>query len=418
VSDPVAVALPPVKRHLAYATALGSFVAKGLGSFAITYLLANGLSEHAFGLWATLFSFGTILSVADMGVGQLILTTFHEGRFAKGEDTRLVTNSVFAMALLAVALLAVTSLTVSARHLLEEVRWRNVLIALMLMRLLLIPYGAYLSAIERYHERKLAEALTYAAAAAFIYWGVSAGLGLSALLLGMNAIITLGSFALAVRADRLGMPRIQFDDVVPAQIRRVLVDAFPYFVNNVSGLAIYGGFIAVSSLVLSTTEIARLSLLHNLLLMHLFQVFELIFRSVQPRMKESRLMTQLNLLVVGSAALGMVLAALIGPWIFSVFFNKYAYSSTELVVYAAFAFCEVYYLLVTSAMQMQSALRARLQWMGLVKAVAFLGVLVVARLVSAQPGLLLYTSLLLAYAAVIGLMARRYAHQPGDFTPP
>lgn len=401
----------PVNRRIAYLAALISFGVKGVCAFAITYLLARTLSFHDFGLWSTMFSIGTVLGVSELGVGQLILTTFHETKIRGAEADRLVTNAVAAMSALSVALLIVISFAFSWFHVLDDLRWRALLLATILVRLVVVPHGAYLSALERYHERKIAEAVSFLASAVFIYWGVSVKADLSMLLIGMNAIVTVGACGVAVRAVQLGMPRVRFSDIVPAQIRTVFATSFPYFVSNVSSLATYGGFIALSSMILPAAEIARLALLHNMLLMHVMQIGELVFRSLQPRMRDAALMRKLELGIAGTCALGLTVAVTAGSWLFSQVFKKYEYSRAELAVYVIFVFLEVLFLLLTSAMQMRSAHRLRLQWLSLLKAGAFLVVLGLAAMLWKTPTILSYAALLVVYSAGMAGLTWHYEHR-------
>jgi len=390
----------------AYITALVSFGVKGICAFFITYLLANSLDARDFALWATLFSFGTILGVAELGVGQLILTTFHEKKVRNVTDEQLASDSVAAMVVLSAVVLMISSLLLSWMHLLDDIRWRELLLATILVRLVVVPHGAYLSALERYHERKLAEALSFAASALFIFWGVRENLDVSTLLLGMNVIVTLGSFSIAVRATRLGMPRARITAVAPHDLRRVFSESFPYFVSNVSSLATYGGFIALSALILDSLAVARLSLLHNLLLMHAYQVFELIFRSVQPRMHDASIMRRLKVLVGLSFVGSLAASGLVGAWLLSHVFRKYEYTNGELMVYTAFVFLEIYYLMLTSQMQMSSSMKNKLQWISILKAGCFVALLVVASAAN-HPSLFAYSTLLIVYSGSLAYVVRR-----------
>lgn len=398
-----------MNRREAYITALASFGAKGLCSFAITYMLANSLKPQDFGLWAAMFSFGTILSVADLGIGQLILTSFHEKGIRDFDEDRLVTNAVVAMVILGVLVWLLTSIVFSVRHVLENVRWRELLVATILLRLVFIPHGAFLMARERFHERKLVEAASYSIAAGFVLWGIRARADISTLLLGMNVVLTLGSLTIAVRARQLGMASLKFDAIVPREIRQVFADSFPYFVSNVSGLVIYGGFIALSAIVLDALELARLSLLHNLVLMHLFQVFDLVFRSVQPRMRDAALMGKLKALVALSYCCCLVTSLFVGGWLFAHFFPKYRYTPGELAVYTTFAFLEVYYQMLMSSMQMRSEMRKTLQWLGIVKVVVFVALLMLMSIISNTPSVMLYSALLVLYSMSMAYLGRKGA---------
>lgn len=409
---------PPVNRKLAYATTLVSFAAKGVFAFVITYLVANHLSKEQYGHWATLFSIAIVLGISELGVGQLILTTFHERRVSREEADRLISNSVAAMLVLSIVLQVGFSLAFAWSAMLPGVSWGGLLVAIILLRLITVPHGAYLMALERFHERKLAEALSYAAAAGFVAWGVARQASFSVLLLGMNAILTLGTLGVMVRARILGIPRIHWKSVTLPELRRVFGSSFPYFVTNVSSLTTYAGFIAMSSLVLNPLELARLSLLHTLLLMHAMQVFELLFKSVQTRMGEPGMMGKLTRLVGLAYLASLVGSVLAGPWIITRIFPKYHYSPVELSVYTTFVFLEVFYLMITTAVQMQSSLKQGLQNVSLIKAAAFGVLLLIAGLLPQQPGVLFYAVLLVVYSAAMGLLAWNLGRHRSAGLPP
>lgn len=375
-----------------------SFGTKGICAFMITYWLANSLTVDNFASWAIVFSFGMILSVADFGVGQLVLTTLHESDLAVAGDVKLMTQSVTAMALLSTLMLLLTSIVLLFHDFLGGIRWKYFIVFLILLRLIFIPFGAALSAHDRYHERKLIEAVSYALGAVFILWGVTRQADVSTLLLGMNLFITLGSVAMGVRAARLGVARVQLRSIAFSDIGRVFTDSLPYFINNVSGLAIYGGFIALSALVLTTNETAKVSLLHNLLFMNLFQAFELVFRTMQTRMHDEALMHRLRILM-GLSYLGCVVSlALAGAWLFRSFFGRYEYTAGELVVYVSFVFLEIYYLLLTSRMQMNSSMKGTLQSMSLAKAAGFLVALLGVSTMRGDPTLMMFSLVLVVYS--------------------
>lgn len=381
-----------------YLISLLSFGSKGICAVLINYWLANNLSIEEFALWATVFSFGMILSVADFGVGQLVLTTLHEKNPATEGDNRLMTNSVATMAILSTLILLVTSILFSFHDFLHGIRWKYLIITIILLRLIMIPLGAVLSAQDRYHERKFIEAISYAIGAIFILIATKAGADISTMLLGMNLSITCGSLVTGVRAAQLGATGVEYKSIKFCEIRNVFVDSLPYFINNVSGLAIYGGFIAFSSLILSSNEVAKLSLLHNLIFMHLFQVFELIFRTIQTKMHDDALMKKVRTLIVLSYLGCLTSFTFIGVWLFKFLFGKYEYTVGELIIYTTFAFLEIYYLMLTSKMQMKSSMKKRLQSISLIKAFGFIGVLILLSAIRVNPSLILYACLLVVYS--------------------
>lgn len=374
-----------------------SFLSKGAFTFLITYWLANALSVGEFATWATLLSLGVILSIADLGVGQLVLTTLHEGTPTASEKAILMTNATFAMSLVALLVFVLGLLLLPFHDFLAGIRWKALLLSSILLRLVFIPAGAALSAQNRYHERKLIEAMSYAAGCIFVFFGLRLAFGLSELLIGMNVILTLGSVALGVRAAALGFRIAGFTSISGRRIRRIVAESLPYFCHNFSGLVLYGGLIAFSSLALSAAETARFSLLHNLIFMHLFQLFDLVFRTSQTRLHEQSTMLGLTRATAASYGLSAIVAGIFGPFLFGTFFRQFEYRSLELLLYVTFAFLEVYYLLLTIRMQMRTSLKGALQAAAIFKTAGFFVVLGVSIAVD-LPSLRLYALLLVVYS--------------------
>ena len=391
----------------AYSISAVAFVIKGLSAFGVTYLLANQLLPTQFALWSSTFSIGILLSVADLGIGQLVLTTLHEKTLAKDAERRLLSNAVAAMVLLSSALLILLATLFAFTPLLENVPARAACVALILVRLTLIPHGAVLLAHGRFHERKAIEAASYAVGALFIGWAVWADAGFAVMLLGMNAILTLGSVAVVIRAMSLDQGEIRLTDIKVGNLKTVVADSWPYFVNNIAGLAIYGGFIAFCSTILAPNETARLSVLHTIVFMHLYQVFDLVFRTAQTRLQDPALFRRLEVLTGVSFATTCLAVAALGVAFFARAFGKYPYSVVELLLYTTFAFAEIYYSLLTVRMQMNSARKKALQALGIAKAVAFALVLLAFALAAPLPSLRSLVSALIVYSVAMAAIARR-----------
>jgi uncharacterized membrane protein YjfL (UPF0719 family) len=389
----------------AYIISLASFVAKGGCALLITYWLARGLSVTDYAAWATMSSVGMILSVADFGAGQLVLTGIHERRRHGTSADGLLSNAVASMLLLSAALLVVGSFVLRRFDVLRGVHGQLLLLLVILPRIVLIPFGAVLSAHDRYHERKVFEAFSYAFAAMFVYVCLRRQANFTTMLIGVNVLISMGSAAVAVRARSITADAVSWGEVRWARVIEVLRLSTPYFVNNVSGLAIYGGFIALSAIVLDGPATAKLALLHSLIFMHLFQVFELLFRTSQTQLDDPHVIRRLRGLIAAGFLTTAVATLIGGSWAFRRFFVAYSYTTTELLAFVAFTFAEVYYLLLTSRMQMSSALRGKLRTVSVIKTAGFVAVLLLVSLSATPTRLLSYNLALLTYSVITSLWA-------------
>lgn len=384
---------------------VAAFATKGACSLIITWSVASVYDSASFAVWATFFSLAAIVSIADMGTGQLVLTTFHSARNSAKWERELLSNSIALLVLASAATGVIAYAAVASSQVLRNLEWSAALIFATVVRLPLIPHLAYLAALERYHERKMAEAGAYAVGSAFVLWGLATDRTITVLLLGLNLIFSASAVFAAARAYALGMHTFDASTLAWRRIGRIASDSLPYFVNNVSGLAVYGGFVAASTLVLKGSDLGRVALLHNLLLLNLYQVFELVFRTVQTRLQEFRVWRTLTRGTVGGFVLASALIVMAGTQMAELFFPQYHYSHAELLTYGCFTFLEIYYLLVTSSIQMQVDLRQSLQRLGLAKGVGFIALIGLLSLFGIQPSLLAFSFGLVIYSATLCWMA-------------
>lgn len=350
---------------------LAAFGVKGAASVAVSIFLANKLGASEFALWSAVFSFGIVLSLADLGIGQLLLTSFFEGNF-KGRDPEVMLwNAVAAMSMLAAALLFCAPAALRSSPAIADLPGVFPITALIVLRLPLIPFGAMLSAAARFHERKVIEAASYVVGATAVAVATQFGTSLALMLVLMNGAITGGSVLAAARAVSLSPAGLRIRGVASSEVWHLYRGAWPYFVNNLSGLVVYGGFVALSSWALPTDNLAKLAVLHGFVFMQVFQVFDLVFRSNQTRLDDKVVMSRMSTLVFVSAVGYCVLVLGGGPEVLSLVFQRYRFSRPELLTYGAFLFGEIYYALLASNLQMRERYRDILARISVAKVLCF-----------------------------------------------
>jgi len=409
--------LPTGERRRAYLLGLLAFGAKAASSLFITWSVARAFDTGSFAVWATFFSFSALISVADLGAGQFILTTLFRKHRPVGAERALMSDGIALLSMTTAGAGLIAYLALASNDMMREVPWLGGLVLVTAVRLLFIPHLAYLAVLDRYHERKLTEAGSYVLGCGLILWGLANGWSLFALLVSLNVSLTAGAAAAAVRARWLQMPSFAPAMVSWGGIRSVAQESLPYFVNNLSGLAVYGGFVAIAATALHGTDLARIALLHNLVLMNLYQVFDLVFRSVQTRLDEVVVWQRLRqATLVGFVLMVSVIVAR-GETLVATFFPQYRFSTSELLAYAFFAFLEVYYLLLTTAIQMRTELRQALKRIAILKGVGFGAVIGVWQVIGERPSLLLFTLGMTVYAAILVSLAHWYHHVDVSVTP-
>ena len=182
--------MSPHAKHFA---SLVGFGGKAIGALALNYYLVNFLSTQDFADWSRLISLFVIISVSDLGIGQYIMTTLMTDRTTN--ERALIHRSIMILAVL--GSLAAGILYVLLHDIIG--RYTGLLIAVVAPRLLFIPFGAALSAMGRFHERKLAEGVTYliAVAAAVASGGREPNLEVS--LVVVNAALSLTGVVAYIR---------------------------------------------------------------------------------------------------------------------------------------------------------------------------------------------------------------------------
>jgi O-antigen/teichoic acid export membrane protein len=349
-----------------------SFLVKGGCALYINYLIINYLSFSDFGVWAILFSVAVLLSVADFGAGQYVLTTFTSKKLTKNEKDIAFSNSFLLICLICVIVTIVGGCIIFFTKLDENPLIILSLYIAIVYRIVVIPYGAYLQSQGRYYEKKLFEAISYMLSLIFIILGIEYQFSLMQLLLGMNAFISLSSVIVHYRAKQLNSPIVSLEHVKRHELKLITIKSFPYFINNTSGLLIYGIFISVSSMFLEPIALAKLAILHAIIFTNLYQGFELVFRTLQTRLNESKIFKRLVILVAVGFIFWLVITNIFGKSLLFLFFPTYDFSSREIYLYSIFMFLEYFYLLYTSKIQMLHNYSSLLLKISLIKLSLFL----------------------------------------------
>lgn len=347
-----------------------SFVVKGVCALALTLTVASHFTADDFALWSLFFSIFALVTSADLGVGQLVLTTVFESRASDGEKQSVFSNAVVAMCVVSVAVLL---LGVAIGWWIARPHLAAVALAALVVtaRLPLVPFGAALAGLGRYGERKLWEALAYAVA---LMWAVLAfrlELSMVSLLLLVNACITGGSVIAATRLHLLGFQTFSMRSVNSKRVVRVCVDAVPYFIANVGGLVVYSGFVVMSATVLEPVDTARVALLHSVVFMTAYQVIELVCRINQTGLLDEHLYRRMGLWVIGASivmAVGLVSA---GPSLLMRVAPAFTYSYSELAVWGAFVGTEALFLLPSTRLLMILRARHSVSRLAVLRLVAF-----------------------------------------------
>lgn len=265
-----------------------AFIVKAIFAFALTTFLANNLTNNDFAEWSILISLSLFFTLSDLGAGQYLLRKFVEHREAGcAEKNEILIGSALVLFMVVAFLFFVFFTSLLAYfQLVPTVSGMGILVflGLVLARTIFIPYLAVLSAYELFHYRKIIEAGTYLVAflSVYICYQVVDSLDYILFVYALVFFIAGGIAVLfCVRKKSIGLGRISLSF---QKIPEIVNASVPYFINNLSLLITRGGLIFLAGFLLIDQDIAQLAVLFTLFYQLVFQFFEIIIRTLQPKM--------------------------------------------------------------------------------------------------------------------------------------
>lgn len=313
--------------------------------------------------WAVTSSLLMVATASDLGIGQYTTTRLlHIRREYWTSVLREATIALFPLSLLGAVFVFVALGTQPAVY--------KVAMAIGIgFRILTIPSGALLNAINQFKLRKAIEAATYLFAATAIAAMAITKVPIIWALLTLNIAFLVGGFVTVVISRRQLMVANNTSVTAYQQqaIGTLYRASYPYMLNNMTGLLTYGGLIWLCSFFLDTEALARLSVLHTLILINSYQIYDVLLKARQGDMvnaKHVARMGQVNTLLM---LLTPVLALLLAPSVLGWFAPRQIFSSLELVLFAAFLSLEFGFLYLQSVIQVDPAKADLLGWCSWVK---------------------------------------------------
>jgi len=182
-------------------------------------------------------------------------------------------------------------------------------------------------------------------------------------------LLTLGSIAVMFRCRSLGVPKYQWSGLL--SVKLTLRKASPFFLNNASGIVIYGGFISIFSFYLSTYQLAVLAIYHSVVLSLGYQIYDVIFRNYQLRINEPNVFNNLSRFLVLSSFLVFIMVNRAGVKFLEFFYSKYNFEQSDLNLFLLFSCLEFGYLLVSTQVQMDVGGSKILSRCSVIKLVSF-----------------------------------------------
>lgn len=330
-------------------------VLKALAALFVNWLVLRHFAVDDFLVWSVTCSILVVAPAADLGIGQYTVTKLINSD--RRDWAAHVSESLGALIPLALVAGLFVFLTVSGLTV-----YKCTMAGLLAARVVIIPFGAVLNAVNQFKIRKAIELAAYALAALGVGVVVWAEADIRLALVVLNATFLLAAVLTVAAAARYVSLNQTLKIASPERSAHVFRATVPFMANNLSGLLTYGGFIWLSSLVLPQAEVAKLAVFHTFVLTNLYQVYDVFLKARQADLAErSHLATyrRLNLLFMLALPPLFVLAgrealALIG--------NPIEIGLPETALFGIFMAFEMGNLFVQSITQVNHALVRRLNF--------------------------------------------------------
>ncbi|MFS2047735.1 hypothetical protein ACEN9J_13730 [Variovorax sp. Varisp41] len=340
---------------------------KSLAALMINWIVLSSSTSQDYVTWAVTSSILIIATASDLGIGQYATTQFiHSLPENRTEILRLAI-----VALMPLAVLASLFVYVALKE--EIVFYRVTMASLIGCRIISIPFSALLNAVNQYKIRKIIELCVYLAAAVLIATALSLGQNVKFALIILNAAFLVAGIATIVFARKYlpREPQVKLktsgEPSLFRKIKNLYVKSAPFMVNNLTGLLTYGGFIWISSFMLDTEALAKLSVLHAFVLMNVYQVYEVILKSRQADLINPSYLKKMRRINLAFISIVPVFLVLTGKPILLLVAKNIPYSNLDIVIFSTFISVELAFLFLQSIVQVRSDVSSMLSRYSFIK---------------------------------------------------
>lgn len=311
-----------------------------------------------------------VATASDLGIGQYAVMKFINS--APSQRASILKNCLIALLPLAIgaALFALTFIKgPSFLYVLTMASFLG-------LRALSIPFGALLNAVNQFKIRKAIEFFAYAISALFITVIAHFGWSVDWALMTINGSFLLGGVATSYLATHYLAVNdfLNHKSTIPETID-VYRGSMPFMITNVTGMLTYGGFIWISSLMLSVEDVAKIAVLHTFVLMNFYQLYDVFLKARQADLIQTKLAARAR--TVNTAILvGVPFIFLLGGGqLFNLLSEDLRFSRLEVFLFSILVSSELGFLLIQSLVQVRkdiannlilySAIKVSLQVVGL-----------------------------------------------------
>lgn len=338
-------------------------VLKSALALLVNWIIITRFSSIDYVTWAVTSSLLIVATASDLGIGQYTTTRLLHTR-------RECWSSVLwesTIALLPLSLLGAIFVFIALGT--QPLVYKVAMAIFIGFRILTIPSGALLNAINQFKLRKAIEVATYLFATMMIIVIALIQASIIWALLILN-VAFLASAAVTVIVGRRYLMVTNNTSAVAYQqqsLGTLYCASVPYMINNLTGLLTYGGLIWLCSFFLDIEALARLSVLHTFILINLYQIYDVFLKARQADMINAEHVLRMGRVNSGLMLLTPVLVLLLGPILLGWFAPRQIFSSLELTLFATLLSLELGFLYLQSVIQVHPAKAALLGRCSLVK---------------------------------------------------
>lgn len=375
---------------------------KSVVALLINWMVLAQFAPADYVTWAVTSSILVVATASDLGIGQYAVTQFIHA--SPQRWPAIARDAIVALVPLAIGAIAFVYLALGDQSALYKAS-----MALFIgLRVLSIPFGAVLNAVNQFKLRKAIEVGVYLVSALLIAWIAHSRHEVTWTLLVLNAAFMVGGFVtVRLASNYLDVSAVLAARSGRAAIARVYRSSVPFMVNNLTGLLTYGGFIWISSFILATDALARLAVLHTFILINAYQVYDVFLRARQADLVDPAHVARMGRFNTVLMVCSPVVAFFFGSAILDLIAKYMSFSQGEILLFSVFVSIEFGFLLIQSIVQVRPELTHLLGQYSVVKLVCQAAAIGIWWLAAPDSATLTNYIAILAGASVFGYVACR-----------
>ena len=345
---------------------LGFHALKSFVALYVNWIVLRQFAVSDYVTWSVTSSILVIATASDLGIGQYAVTRLLHSD--KAEWPAIIRACFIAMLPLSVVSLLFVAVAINGPNL----AYKLTMASLLALRVLSIPFGAVLNAVNQFKIRKAIELGAYIVAAVMVTFIAIRHGNVMLALVALNITFFLGAALTIGAASRfISLPQMAAAPIERGQWIRIFGAATPFMANNLTSLLTYGGFIWISSLLLAKADVAKLALLHSFLLMNLYQLYDVFLKSRQADLVDPwhrAKLAAINAAVMVATPVVFTIAGLAALRLLSA---EIVITRTEMLLFSIFMAFELGFLFIQSIAQVHKDLYSKLTHYSLVKIITF-----------------------------------------------